>query len=58
MKTDNDFTSVDVSPRWVAMQRTLLHAKLYRVTCTHAELDDEGSVVIDGRLLDAADIRG
>jgi aspartate 1-decarboxylase len=39
------------------MQRTLLRAKLHRVTCTHAELDYEGSVAIDGRLLDAADIR-
>jgi aspartate 1-decarboxylase len=27
------------------------------VTCTHAELDYEGSVAIDSRLLDAADIR-
>lgn len=39
------------------MQRTLLRAKLHRVTCTHAELDYEGSVAIDGRLLEAADIR-
>jgi aspartate 1-decarboxylase len=39
------------------MQRTLLRAKLHRVTCTHSELDYEGSVAIDGRLLDAADIR-
>ena len=39
------------------MQRTLLRSKLHRVTCTHAELDYEGSVAIDGRLLDAADIR-
>lgn len=39
------------------MQRTLLRAKLHRVTCTHAELDYEGSVAVDGRLLDIADIR-
>jgi len=39
------------------MQRTLLRAKLHRVTCTHSELDYEGSVAVDGRLLDAADIR-
>ena len=39
------------------MQRTLLRSKLHRVTCTHAELDYEGSIAVDGRLLDAADIR-
>jgi len=39
------------------MQRTLLRAKLHRVRATHSELDYEGSVAIDGRLLDAADIR-
>ena len=39
------------------MQRTMLRAKLHRVTCTHAELDYEGSVAVDGRLLEAADIR-
>jgi len=38
------------------MQRTLLRAKLHRVTVTHSEPDYEGSVAIDGRLLDAADI--
>lgn len=38
------------------MQRTLLRAKLHRVRATHSELDYEGSVAIDGRLLDAADI--
>ncbi|HKQ30998.1 MAG TPA: aspartate 1-decarboxylase [Burkholderiales bacterium] len=38
------------------MRRTLLRAKLHRVTVTHSELDYEGSVAIDGRLLDAADI--
>jgi len=35
----------------------MLRAKLHRVTCTHSELDYEGSVAVDGRLLDAADIR-
>ncbi len=39
------------------MRRILLRAKLHRVTVTHAELDYEGSVAIDGRLLDIADIR-
>jgi aspartate 1-decarboxylase len=39
------------------MKRYLLKSKLHRVTVTHSELDYEGSVAIDGRLLDAADIR-
>lgn len=39
------------------MRRTLLKSKLHRVTVTHSEPDYEGSVAIDGRLLDAADIR-
>lgn len=39
------------------MQRTLLRAKLHRLHVTHSELDYEGSVAIDGVLLDAADIR-
>ena len=39
------------------MQRTLLRAKLHRVHATHSEPDYEGSVAIDGRLLDLADIR-
>ena len=39
------------------MQRTLLRAKLHRVHVTHSELDYEGSIAIDGHLLDAADIR-
>ena len=38
------------------MRRILLRSKLHRVTVTHSELDYEGSVAIDGRLLDAADI--
>lgn len=39
------------------MQRTLLRAKLHRVRVTHSELDYEGSIAIDGRLMDAADLR-
>ena len=39
------------------MRRMMLRAKLHRVTVTHSEPDYEGSVAIDGRLLDAADIR-
>lgn len=38
------------------MLRTLLNAKIHRVTTTHAELDYEGSCAIDGQLLDAAGI--
>jgi len=38
------------------MKRSLLKSKLHRVTVTHSELEYEGSVAIDGRLLDAADI--
>jgi aspartate 1-decarboxylase len=39
------------------MQRTMLQAKLHRVTVTHSELDYEGSCAIDETLLDAAGIR-
>ena len=39
------------------MRRILLRSKLHRVTVTHSELDYEGSVAIDARLLEAADIR-
>jgi len=39
------------------MQRTLLKSKLHRVTCTHSELNYEGSCAIDQDLLDAGDIR-
>jgi len=39
------------------MRRQMLKSKLHRVTVTHSEPDYEGSVAIDGRLLDAADIR-
>lgn len=39
------------------MRRTLLQAKLHGVRVTHSERDYEGSIAIDGRLMDAADIR-
>ena len=39
------------------MQRTMLQAKIHRVTTTHAELNYEGSCAIDQDLLDAADIQ-
>jgi aspartate 1-decarboxylase len=39
------------------MQRTMLQAKIHRVTTTHAELNYEGSCAIDQNLLDASDIR-
>jgi aspartate 1-decarboxylase len=39
------------------MRRTMLKSKLHRVNVTHSEPDYEGSVAIDSRLLEAADIR-
>lgn len=39
------------------MHRTMLKSKLHRVTCTHSELNYEGSCAIDQDLLDAGDIR-
>ncbi|MCG6873242.1 MAG: aspartate 1-decarboxylase [Gammaproteobacteria bacterium] len=39
------------------MRRQFLRAKLHRLTVTHSELEYEGSIAIDGYLLDAADIR-
>jgi len=39
------------------MQVTLLKSKLHHATVTHSELEYEGSCAIDGRLLEAADIR-
>ena len=39
------------------MQRTMLQAKIHRVTATHAELNYEGSCAIDQNLLDASDIQ-
>lgn len=38
------------------MNRTMLKAKLHRVTTTHSELGYEGSCAIDEDLLEAADI--
>ena len=38
------------------MQRTMLQAKLHRVSVTHAELHYEGSCAIDQDLLDASGI--
>ena len=38
------------------MQMNMLKAKIHRATVTHAELNYEGSIAIDGRLLDAARI--
>ena len=39
------------------MQLNMLKAKIHRATVTHAELHYEGSIAIDGTLLDAAGIR-
>ena len=39
------------------MHLTMLKAKLHRVTVTHAELNYEGSIAIDGVLLKASGIR-
>jgi aspartate 1-decarboxylase len=39
------------------MQITLLKSKLHHARVTHAELEYEGSCAIDGRLLEAANIR-
>ena len=39
------------------MQITLLKSKLHHARVTHSELEYEGSCAIDGRLLEAADIR-
>ena len=38
------------------MRRTLFKSKIHRATVTHADLDYEGSVTIDGELMRAADI--
>lgn len=40
----------------MSMLKTVLNAKLHRVTTTHSELDYEGSCAIDGELLDTAGI--
>lgn len=39
------------------MQLNMLKAKIHRATVTHAELHYEGSIAIDGLLLDASGIR-
>jgi aspartate 1-decarboxylase len=39
------------------MQLTLLKAKIHRATVTHSELNYEGSIAIDGLLLEATGIR-
>ena len=39
------------------MQLSLLKTKIHRATVTHAELNYEGSIAIDGLLLDASGIR-
>lgn len=38
------------------MQRQLLHGKIHRATVTDAHIDYEGSITIDSKLLQAADI--
>jgi aspartate 1-decarboxylase len=39
------------------MRRTMLKSKIHRARVTHSELEYEGSIAIDSRLLDAADLR-
>lgn len=39
-----------------AGRRSMLKAKLHRVTVTHADVDYEGSLTLDAHLLQAADI--
>lgn len=39
------------------MRRIMLKSKIHRARVTHSELDYEGSIAVDSRLLDAADIR-
>ena len=39
------------------MQLNMFKAKIHRATVSHAELHYEGSIAIDGNLLDAAGIR-
>jgi len=39
------------------MQLTMLKSKLHQARVTHAELEYEGSCAIDGKLLEAAEIR-
>src|SRR5690606_31725534 len=44
-------------PEFSPMHLPLLKAKIHRATVTHSELNYEGSVAIDGLLLDATGIR-
>ena len=39
------------------MRRTLLKSKIHRARVTHSERDYEGSIAIDVRLLELADVR-
>lgn len=39
------------------MRRPMLKSKIHRARVTHSERDYEGSIAIDSRLLDAADMR-
>jgi aspartate 1-decarboxylase len=39
-----------------APRRSMLKSKLHRATVTHADVDYEGSVTLDARLMEAADI--
>jgi aspartate 1-decarboxylase len=39
-----------------APRRSMLKSKLHRATVTHADVDYEGSITLDVRLLEAADI--
>ena len=38
------------------MQRTMLKSKIHRATITEADLNYDGSLTIDGQLMEAADI--
>jgi len=38
------------------MMRKMLRAKIHRATVTQADVDYEGSITIDGTLMDAADL--
>jgi aspartate 1-decarboxylase len=38
------------------VRRTMFKSKIHRATVTHADVDYEGSVTLDPRLLEAADI--
>jgi len=46
-----------VSPNGVSSgRRSMLKSKIHRVTVTHADVNYEGSLTLDARLLEAADI--